>query len=318
MSFEIRRGETLGLVGESGCGKTTVGRARPAPHRADVGFDRVRRHGADDAQGRRAQALPPPDADHLPGSVRQPRPAHADRRQHRRGAAHPQSRDADGAPRQGQQDDGPGRAAAVPRAALSARVLRRPAPAHRHRPGARPRARPRRVRRAGVRPRRVDPGAGPQPAQAAPARAGPDLCLRRAQHGRRRAHQRPGRGHVPRSDRRAGRPGGAVREAGASVHRGAHVGDPDPQPGAPPPAGHPQGRRPEPGQPAVRLPLPSALPAPPAARLAGDLRRGRAAAHRARRRPSVRLPLPPAGDRGRRRRRRRPASAAAAAEPGPA
>ena len=26
MSFDIRRGETLGLVGESGCGKTTVGR----------------------------------------------------------------------------------------------------------------------------------------------------------------------------------------------------------------------------------------------------------------------------------------------------
>ena len=94
VSFEIRRGETLGLVGESGCGKTTVGRARPASHRADVGVDHVRRHRADDAQGRRAQALSPPDADHLPGSVRQPRPAHADRRQHRRGAAHPRSRDA--------------------------------------------------------------------------------------------------------------------------------------------------------------------------------------------------------------------------------
>ena len=26
VSFEVRRGETLGLVGESGCGKTTVGR----------------------------------------------------------------------------------------------------------------------------------------------------------------------------------------------------------------------------------------------------------------------------------------------------
>src|SRR5712671_6280329 len=27
VSFTLRRGETLGLVGESGCGKTTVGRA---------------------------------------------------------------------------------------------------------------------------------------------------------------------------------------------------------------------------------------------------------------------------------------------------
>ncbi len=26
VSFDIKRGETLGLVGESGCGKTTVGR----------------------------------------------------------------------------------------------------------------------------------------------------------------------------------------------------------------------------------------------------------------------------------------------------
>ena len=177
---------------------------------------------------------------------------------------------------EGRQDDGPGRPPAVPRAPLSARVLRRPAPAHRHRPGARPRARPRRLRRARLGPRRVDPGPGPEPAQAAPARARPDLRLRRPQHGRRRAHQRPGRGHVPRPDRRAGRPARAVPEAGAPVHPGAHVGHPRPGPDPPPPAGHPQGRRAVTGQPADRLPVPPALPAPPAAGRPGDLRRDRA------------------------------------------
>ena len=41
---------------------------------------------------------------------------------------------------------------------LSARVLRRPAPAHRHRPRTRPGAAPHRLRRAGLRARRLDPG----------------------------------------------------------------------------------------------------------------------------------------------------------------
>ena len=54
------------------------------------------------------------------------------------------------------------------RGALSARVQRRPAPAHRHRPGARRRAGADRLRRAHQRPRRLDPGAGHQPARAPP------------------------------------------------------------------------------------------------------------------------------------------------------
>ena len=61
-------------------------------------------------------------------------------------------------------DDGPRRPAAVPRPPLPARVLRRPATADRHRPGAGPGARSHRVRRAGLGPRRLDPGPGAQPA----------------------------------------------------------------------------------------------------------------------------------------------------------
>ncbi|MDW3215286.1 MAG: ATP-binding cassette domain-containing protein [Ilumatobacteraceae bacterium] len=44
ISFDIRRGETLGLVGESGCGKSTTGRAvlqLPRPTSGTVSFDGV-------------------------------------------------------------------------------------------------------------------------------------------------------------------------------------------------------------------------------------------------------------------------------------
>src|SRR5213082_2235112 len=42
VSFEIRRGETLGLVGESGCGKSTVGRTLLKliePTRGEIEFE---------------------------------------------------------------------------------------------------------------------------------------------------------------------------------------------------------------------------------------------------------------------------------------
>ena len=42
VAFSVRRGETFGLVGESGCGKTTVGRLIVALERPDAGHHRVR------------------------------------------------------------------------------------------------------------------------------------------------------------------------------------------------------------------------------------------------------------------------------------
>ena len=45
VSFAIRKGETFGLVGESGCGKTTIGRLIVALERADAGRHHLRRRG---------------------------------------------------------------------------------------------------------------------------------------------------------------------------------------------------------------------------------------------------------------------------------
>ena len=79
---------------------------------------------------------------------------------------------------------------------------------------------------------------------------------------------------------------------------------PVPEPRAPPPADHPQGRRPLAAAPTVRLPVPSPVPAPGVARQPRDLRDRRAAARGVRRRPLLCLPLPWGERPGGRRQRR--------------
>ena len=84
VSLEVRRGETLGLVGETGCGKSTLARCLAAavrPHRGRVEFD------GDDIIGALAgelRPLPARHADDLPGPVRLAQPAPARRLDHRR------------------------------------------------------------------------------------------------------------------------------------------------------------------------------------------------------------------------------------------
>ena len=56
-----------------------------------------------------------------------------------------------------------------------------------------------RLRRAGLGPRRVDPGADHQPARGPAGGAGPDVRVHRARPVGGAARQRPDRGHVPRA-----------------------------------------------------------------------------------------------------------------------
>ena len=104
------------------------------------------------------------------------------------------------------------------------RVLRRPAPAHRHRPGAVGRAQADRRRRAGLGPRRVGAGAGDQPARRAAGRVRPHLPRHRPRPGRGAAHQRPDRRDVPRRHGRGGHRRRPLRPAAAPLHPRAAVG----------------------------------------------------------------------------------------------
>ena len=109
---------------------------------------------------------------------------------------------------------------------LPARALGRSAPAGGHRPRARDQPEARRDGRAGERARRVDPGAGHQPARGPPARPRHRLPVHRARPRGRAPRERPDRGHVPRPDRRGGSGRRALRGTDPPVHARAAVGDP--------------------------------------------------------------------------------------------
>ena len=169
VSLSVDRGETVAIVGESGCGKSTTGRTiirLEEPTGGEVIF----RHPelgpvhVEDADTKTLDKIRP----RMQFIFQDPMASLDSRMTVGRVISEPLVINK---VLKGQRAEGPGgrtadrgRAAARARQPLPTRVLRRPAPAHRHRPRAGPGPGPDHLRRAGVRPGRLGPGPGHQPA----------------------------------------------------------------------------------------------------------------------------------------------------------
>ena len=179
------RGETLGLVGESGCGKSTTGRAivqvdKPTSGKITFeGTELTALNRGDLRQLRTQMQMIFQD----PISSLNPRRRVADivaepltiwkigTKEERRGKVNAMLESVGIDPYRGRQP-------------LPAGVLRRPVPAHQHRPGARARAQAAGLRRDRLGPRRLRAGPDPQPARGPQGATQPDAPLHRPRPGR--------------------------------------------------------------------------------------------------------------------------------------
>ncbi len=189
VSFEIARGETLALVGESGCGKSTTGRLvlrLMDPTAGSVRFKgeeiaglgkqalrRLRRHMQIIFQDPYASLNPRMTVGEI---LAEPM------------AVHNLHTEAEREKRVKDLLDVVGLLPEHARA-LSASVLRGPAPEDRHRPCPGGQSRSDHLRRAGIGARRLDPGADRQPAAEPAAALRPLLSLHRPRPRRGEAHQ---------------------------------------------------------------------------------------------------------------------------------
>ena len=213
VSFDLHKGETLGIVGESGCGKSTLGRL--LMRLEDPTSGKVLFGGEDwsSASGREMRRLRR-DIQIVfqdPYTSLNPRMTVGDI------VGEPFEIHADVVPKGGRRKRvqelldlvglNPEHINRYPHQFSGGQRQRIGiAPRHRAQPeGAR-------LRRAGLGARRVGAGAGRQPHGEAPGRARPRLPLHRPRPVGRAPHLRPGRGHVPRPD-------GRDRRGGRGLHR---------------------------------------------------------------------------------------------------
>ena len=274
VSFEIPRGGTLGLVGESGCGKSTV--ARLVTRLLEPSAGRITYDGKDITHWK-ARALRPLRRE-MQLVFQDPYSSLNPRRTVGAIVAEPLRLQGIGTRserrtrvREMLEVRRPEPRALQP---LPARVLGRPATADRDRASARHHAQARRRGRARLGARRLDPGADPQPARRAAGRVRAHVPVHRARPERRAARLRPDRRDVPREDRRALPRGRAPCTADPPVHGGAPLGRADgrdERARAPAEPGRPPRRPAEPRGTPFGLPLPHALPL-----RNGDLQRRRA------------------------------------------
>ena len=228
VTFAIERGETLGLVGESGCGKSTLGRAscglQPTGGRIVVrGAGHHRCSGNELRAMRRKMQMIFQD----PYASLNPRKTVGE---------------IIGEPLASTASVGQAaRTARVARAARARRAARDAANRYPHElsGGQRQRVgiaralaldRLHRLRRAGLGARRLDPGPDHQPARGSAARVRADLPVHRARPRGRAAHLRPVAVMYLGKIVEIAPAGRALREPAASVHAGAALGDPDPDP----------------------------------------------------------------------------------------
>ena len=258
--FSIRNGETLALVGESGCGKSTVGKLILGCSTSPPAKSVLRGGASTTSQPRELRplrrAMQVVFQDPFSVSIRACACA----------TSWPSRCATSGSPRRSRDrrraSPSCSTRSAAARAArpLAARILRRSAPAHRHRPRAGGGARAHHLRRAGIGARRLGPGADHQSAAGSPAGARPRLLfishdLAIVEHiSHRVAVMYLGR-IVELADKRAlfARPQHPYTEALLSA---VPVPDPDRAVAA----HHPAGRRAEPDQAADRLSFPHPLP----------------------------------------------------------